>query len=155
MAAGLLFAWWDRLPFVLEIFVWAISVGVAWLLVEPARHRPPTTQTWSQVQRLFRFVFHEQRYLRTIIFLMVVLGTASFIPVWLIQLYARDAGVPVAWLGVLWAAANYSVALGSLTSARLGQSIGLLPALLLCIIDRKSTRLNSSHERLSRMPSSA
>lgn len=134
LAAGLLFAWWDRLPFVLEIFVWAISVGVAWLLVEPARHRPPTTQTWSQVQRLFRFVFHEQRYLRTIIFLMVVLGTASFIPVWLIQLYARDAGVPVAWLGVLWAAANYSVALGSFTSARLGQSIGLLPALLLCIL---------------------
>ena len=39
---------------------------------------------------------------------------ASFIPVWLVQLYARDAGVPVTWLGPIWAVANYSVAIGSM-----------------------------------------
>ena len=33
--------------------------------------------------------------------------------------------------------------------------IGILFALVLRIIDRKSTRLNSSHEWISRMPSSA
>ncbi len=132
LAAGALYAWWDRLPFVVEILAWALNVGVAWLLVEPARHRPPMTQTWTQVRGLFRFVFH-QHHLRAIIFLSIILGTSSFIPVWLIQIYARDAGVPVAWIGVMWAAANYSVALGSLTSARLGSSLGVLPTLFLCI----------------------
>jgi MFS family permease len=57
LAAGLLFAWWDRLPFLLEIAAWGMCVVIAWLLVEPSRHRPPITQTWTQVQGLFRFAF--------------------------------------------------------------------------------------------------
>ena len=53
-------------------------------------------------------------------------------PVWLVQLYARDAGVPLSWLGPIWAAANYSVALGSLVSNRLGSRYRLVPILLSC-----------------------
>jgi hypothetical protein len=50
-------------------------------------------------------------------------------PVWLVPLYAEDAGVPVAWLGPVWAAANYTVALGSLLSEPGSRRLGLGPLL--------------------------
>jgi hypothetical protein len=56
----------------------------------------------------------------------------TFVPVWLIALYAVADGVPVAWIGPIWAAANYTVALGSLASDGLGRRLGTGPALLVC-----------------------
>jgi hypothetical protein len=68
-----------------------------------------------------------------VILLATAFGVSSFVPVWIIQLYAVGAGVPVAWLGPIWAAANYSVALAALSSAAIGRRVGLLPTLGLCV----------------------
>jgi hypothetical protein len=67
------------------------------------------------------------------VLLTIVLGLSSFIPVWLVPLYATDAGVPEAWIGPIWAVANYVVAIGSLLSHRLVTAFGLLPTLGACV----------------------
>ena len=132
LLAGLMFAHWARLPFVAEVVVWAVNLYVAWRLVEPARHRPPTTGNWDQVKAMVSFAYRETPRLRAVMFLTIALGMSSFIPVWTIQLYATDAGMDAAWLGVVWAVANYSVALSSLLATRVSNRIGLLRLMLVC-----------------------
>ncbi|MEM7246157.1 MAG: MFS transporter [Acidobacteriota bacterium] len=125
LLAGLLFAWWARAPFVVQLLAWSLALVVAWRLVEPDRVRPPATGNWQQVKGMLRLAWHERPRLRAIIVLMTTFGMSSFVPVWIVSVYAKDAGLPDAWLGVLWALANYSVAAGALLSSRLERRLGL------------------------------
>ena len=134
LVAGVMFAYWARLPFVTEAVIWVVNLGVAWLMVEPERHRPPPGGHWSQVTQMVRHVSREAPRLRAVMVLTIALGMSSFIPVWTIQLYATDAGMDAAWLGVVWAAANYSVALSSLCATRVCDRIGLSRLLIVCIV---------------------
>jgi predicted MFS family arabinose efflux permease len=83
---------------------------------------------------LLRFAAFHAPALRATIATVVVLGTATFVPVWIIAIYAEQAGVPLAWLGPMWAVANYSVALGNLLSARSEREFGLHTVLALSIV---------------------
>jgi len=134
LVAGLLFAWWVRLPFVAMIGVWVLDLVVCALLVETPTVRRRVDAPWAHVRSLVHFVAVRAPRLRALFALAVVLGLASFIPVWLVALYARDAGVPVSWIGPIWAAANYVVALGAITSDRVQRRIGLIPLLSLCTL---------------------
>jgi MFS family permease len=133
LSAGVLFAVWPRLPMALEVAVSLSMAGLALALVEPARHRPPAHGNWEQMRAIVRYVGRENPRLRAVMLLATSLGITTFVPVWIVSIYATKAGVPVGWLGPLWAAANYSVALGSLASPRLGRRLGVQPALLLCV----------------------
>jgi len=133
LVAGVLFASWARLPFVVEAGVWIVNLFVAWRLVEPERHRPVLGENWKQVKAVVNHVWNESPALRAIMVLTIVLGMSSFLPVWTIQLYATDAGMDAAWLGVTWALANYSVAFSSLFATRVAWRLGLHGAMLLCI----------------------
>lgn len=132
LAAGLLYALSHRLPFAMEIGVWLVAGAVALSLREPARHRPPLTDNLRQIRTLFRHVFVENRPLRAVLFVTIALGMSSFIPVWSIQIYASDAGLPAAWLGPMWSVANIIVAVGSLYSHRARRAVGLQRLLLAC-----------------------
>jgi predicted MFS family arabinose efflux permease len=110
----------------------ALGALVAWRLVEPARRRPPIGDHLARVAAIVRHVARENAPLRAVVFATTVFSTTTFVPVWLIALCAAAVGVPVAWLGPIWAAANYTVALGSLASAGLGRRLGTAPALLAC-----------------------
>lgn len=131
--AGFLYASWHRMPFVLEAGIWIVNFGVAWKLVEPARHRPALQDNWKQIKGMVRHVAQENVRLRAVVLMTIVLGMASFVPVWTVQLYAKDAGIPTSWLGMIWAAANYTVAIGSLFSTRVTKFLGLPRLLMLCI----------------------
>ena len=133
IVAGFLYASWHRMPFLLESGIWVINIFVAWKFVEPVRHRPPLQDNWKQIKGMLRHVAVEDIQLRAVVLLTIVLGMCSFVPVWTIQLYATDAGLPAIWLGIVWAAANYSVAIGSLYSSRLRGVIGMRRLLILCI----------------------
>ena len=133
LAAGLLYAWSPRAPFVLEVAIWGLGIVVALRMVEPERHRPVVEGTLAHMAGIFRRILRGASRLRAVMALSVILSMTSFVPVWIIQLHATDAGMPLAWLGPMWAVANYSVALGALASARLGGALGLMPALLACI----------------------
>jgi MFS family permease len=132
LVAGLAFAWWTRLPFVLQIGIALAEGFVAFALVEPPRPVEPMRTARERLRDILA-IATRRGPLRAILALAVLLSLSSFIPVWLIQLYAQDAGVPVAWLGPIWAAANLFVALGAWASTRVGAALGLMPTLALCI----------------------
>ncbi|MDF1800461.1 MAG: MFS transporter [Planctomycetota bacterium] len=133
IVAGFVYAAWQRAPFMLEVGIWVINLWVAWKLVEPARHRPPATENWKQIKAMVRHLAVGDPKLRAIVVLTIALGMSSFIPVWTIQIYATEAGLAAGLLGVVWATANYSVALGSLYSTRVAGRIGLGTLLVVCI----------------------
>ena len=133
IVAGFIYATWNRGPFVLEVGIWVLNLVVAWQLVEPTRHRPSLTDNWTQIKGMVRHVARENPKLRAIVALTIVLGMSSFLPVWTIQLYATDAGLDEKWLGLMWAAANYTVAIGSLLSTRFAARMGLARLLILCV----------------------
>jgi len=132
LIAGLLFTIWFRLPFVLMVGVWVVNLFIALALVEPRFARHSVEHPWAHMRKLVGFVAHRAPRLRALFTIGVVLGLSSFVPVWLVALYARDAGVPISWLGPVWAAANYVVALSSLASEGAGRRFGLLAVLLAC-----------------------
>lgn len=134
IVAGFLYAHWHRLPFVFEVGIWVANLFIAWKLCEPARQRPPLQENWAQIKTMVNHVLHGDPRLRAIIVLTIALGMASFVPVWTIQLYVTDAGLSPAWLGVVWALANYSVALASLSSTRVAARLGLSRLFVLCLL---------------------
>jgi predicted MFS family arabinose efflux permease len=87
-------------------------------------------EAWQSTQ----YALLENRLLRYTILLNVVLGMASFYPVWLIQPYMQDGGVPIAWFGPIWAVANVSVALSALASYRSHLKLGDRHMVLLFIM---------------------
>src|SRR5690606_34251745 len=112
--------------FVLQIGVALAEAAIAFALVEPPR-APEPHRTPRERLRSILAVATRRGPLRAILVLAVLLSLSSFIPVWLIQVYALDAGVPVEWLGPIWAVANLSVAAGAFASTRVGATLGLMP----------------------------
>jgi MFS family permease len=122
--AGILYAISPKLPFLLQLPVWLANAVVAWGLQEPARHIETEKNHLRHMAAITRSALVERRDLRAVIALTVTLGLTSFIPVWIVPLYAVDAGLPVAWVGPMWAAANYVVAITALASDRLDRRLG-------------------------------
>ena len=55
----------------------------------------------------------------------MLLGLASFYPVWLVQPFMQESGVPLAWFGPVWAGANLTVALCAYYSHKVLAVLGL------------------------------
>jgi MFS family permease len=133
LVAGALYVWSPRLPFAMQAVVWMANLAIAWRMVEPARHVPRIENHWRQIRSMVHHAFVENRHLTAVVALTIILGMAAFVPVWLVPLYATGAGLDAAWIGPMWAVANYTVAFGSLFSDRISRTLGLMPTLLLCI----------------------
>ena len=133
LGAGVMYVWWERLPFVLEIAMWAAALVVALRFVEPARPRPQSGGHLVQMTRIARRILGGEPRLAAVVFATLAFSLSSFVPVWIVPLYAREAGVPDAWIGPIWAVANFVVAFGALGSDRIVRRTGLLPALLGCV----------------------
>ncbi|MBC7963534.1 MAG: MFS transporter [Steroidobacteraceae bacterium] len=134
--AGLLYAYAPMLPFLLQIGVWLLALLLTRSLVEPPREIAPHASHLLEAFRTARYAFVENRNLRYTILLNSVLGIASFYPVWLIQPYMQQAGVPLTWFGPVWSGANLTVAIFSLASHRAGRYLGdrLMVVLFLILI---------------------
>ncbi len=133
LVAGSLYARWTRLPFVLEIFVFAGALLIARLLMEAPVVRARGLPHGERMFRVVRHAFLDNRRLRAVIYLTTVLGLASYVPVWLVPLYAREVGIsPETW-GLVWAGSSYTVALASLAGSSLRKRWGLSVSLFSCI----------------------
>lgn len=129
--AGVLYAQYPLLPFFLQIAVWLLALALTRGLTEPRRDPRPRGSHLTEAVASARYVFVENRRLRVTVMLSVVLGLSSFYPVWLIQPYMRDCGVPLASFGPVWAGANLIVALFAVSSHRLRTYLGDRGILLL------------------------
>jgi MFS family permease len=116
--AGVLYAKYPVLPFILQVAVWVLALLLTRRLTEPQREQRRQVNHLKEALASARYVFIENRRLRISVLLSIVLGLASFYPVWLIQPYMRDAGVPIASFGPIWTGANLTVAIFAVLSHR-------------------------------------
>ena len=121
--AGVLYARYPLLPFMLQVGVWVLALLLTRGLAEPQRARNHQVSHLKEALASARYVFIENRRLRVTILLSIVLGISSFYPVWLIQPYMRDAGVPIASFGPIWAGANLTVAIFAVLSHRVRERL--------------------------------
>ena len=122
-----------RGPFALEIVVCAVNILVACALIEPNRSKPVFGKSIQQIRDILKYVFITTPRLRNIMVFTLCLGLSSFVPVWLIQLYAEQAGAGLQTLSLNWALANLVVALGAFASYRFKNRFGLVTSLAFCI----------------------
>jgi cyanate permease len=93
-------------------------------MIEPTRIITSPASHLAEALRSARYAFVDNRSLRYTILLNSVMGIASFYPVWLIQPYMQQAGVPLTWFGPVWSGANLTVAFFSLASHRSSAYLG-------------------------------
>jgi hypothetical protein len=131
--AGLLYAAAPLLPFIIQVAVWVLILLLTRSLTEPPRQLKTAVSHLAEAWQSTRYALLENKRLRYTILLNLVLGLASFYPVWLIQPYMQDGGVPLTWFGPIWAGANLSVALFALVSHRSHLHLGDRSMLLLFV----------------------
>ncbi len=134
LAAGFLYARWSRLPFAMEAAAWALAAGIALRFGETRRAAPKVEDHLGRMRAIVRDALFERADFRAVLLLGVVLALASYLPTWLMALYATEAGAPVAWIGPMWAIASFSTALGSMLSERAGRRLGMTGTLLACVV---------------------
>jgi MFS family permease len=133
--AGLMYAHWPLLPFVAQIGIWTLALGLCLSLRElPAESGAPVTSHLAEALRVCRFAFLESPAIRATIITGMLLGLSSFYMVWLIQPYMQECRVPVAWFGPVWAGANLVVAVAAANSHRLEGKIGAAAMQLLFLV---------------------
>jgi MFS family permease len=123
--AGFLYAEAPLLPFFLQVGVWILALAIARSVVEPPRdYELSTGSHLAEALGTVRYVFVENTHLRNTMLLNTVLGLASFYPVWLVQPYMQQSGVPLTWFGPVWTGANVSVAVFAMASHRAHARLG-------------------------------
>ncbi len=136
--AGLLYSMAPLLPFFIQIAVWLLALLVTARLREPEAAPALTHSHLQEALVTWNLAWRDSPRLRSTILLATGLGLASFYPVWLIQPYMQQCGLPLSWFGPVWAGANLTVALFSVASHKVGIRLGdrglLLSLLLLTII---------------------
>lgn len=132
LCAGLLYVASPLLPFMVQIGVWVVALAVALSLHEPkAEKAPHISSHLNEALRISRHGLVENKPLRSAILLGMLLGLASFYPVWLVQPFMRECSVPLAWFGPIWAGANLTVAICAAYSHTLLERLGIHRMLLL------------------------
>ncbi len=116
--AGVMYAYLPLLPFFIQVVVWLLAYLLTRTLTEPQRDSGVVKSHIAEAWQSTRYALIENKHLRYTILLSLVLNLSSFYPVWLIQPYMQDCGVPVSWFGPIWAIANLSVAVFALVSHR-------------------------------------
>lgn len=134
LCAGLLYVANPLLPFIIQIGVWAVALVVALSLKEPKADKGPHIASHlNEALRISRYGLVEQKQIRATMVFGVLLGLASFYPVWLVQPFMQQCGVELAWFGPVWAGANLTVALCAYHSHWVLERLGLERICLLFI----------------------
>ncbi|NLX17755.1 MAG: MFS transporter [Desulfobulbus sp.] len=134
LCAGLLYVANPLLPFMIQIGVWVIALVVVLTLREPeGEKRPHISSHIKEALRISRYSFVDQKQVRATMVFGVLLSLASFYPVWLVQPFMQQCGVPLAWFGPIWAGANLTVAFCAYHSHRVLARLGIRRLCLLFI----------------------
>ena len=125
LLAGFMYAQWPLMPFVAQIAVWTVALGLCLSLREPeGEDGGHVTSHLAEALGVCRLAFTSPA-IRSTILSGTLLGLASFYMVWLIQPHMQACGVPVSWFGPAWAGANLVVALAASGSHRVQRGIGM------------------------------
>ncbi|WP_437612347.1 MFS transporter [Sorangium sp. So ce834] len=133
LVAGFLYARWSRLPFVIEVAAWVLALGIALRFGETQRAQPKVEDHLGRMRSVVRDALLERPDLRAVLLLGVAFALASYLPTWLMALYATESGAKVTWIGPMWSVASFTTALGAMLSERAGRRLGMTGMLLACV----------------------
>lgn len=134
LCAGLMYVTHPLLPFMAQIGVWTTALAVALSLKEPVAEKGPHISSHiSEALRISRYALTEKKVIRATMCFGLLLGLSSFYPVWLVQPFMQECGVPLTWFGPIWAGANLMVAVCAYNSHKLLDRFGLERIALLFI----------------------
>lgn len=131
LGAGLLYAAFPLLPFLIQILVWIVALLITLSLREVEKAEPPDRSHLHEMIATWQLVWRDNARIRGTILLATSAGLASFYPVWLIQPYMQAHHLPLVWFGPVWAVANLTVALFSFLSHRAAFFLGQRGVLIL------------------------
>ncbi len=138
-----------RFPFYVETVVMALTIPLSSSLVEPERHKfDNTLGSFRGILSIVKFAIHGHPQLKWLIVYSSVIGASTLTMVWFIQPYLDAVGLPIAYMGIVWAALNFSVGVFSMLAYRIEGSLGrsrtLLMLLPLSVIAYIATGLTQS-----------
>ncbi|MBL8026018.1 MAG: MFS transporter [Fibrobacteres bacterium] len=131
---GLLAAVSLRLPFYIETAVIALTIPLAFSLVEPALHEANKRRgSFRDIIDTVKYALHGHKELKWLLLYGAILGASTLTMVWFVQPYFKLCGLPLAWYGAVWAAYNLSVGLFSLSAHGVERAIGRRGTLLMLL----------------------
>ena len=124
IGAGLLYAAFPLLPFIIQVLVWIVALTITLSLHEAPKAEQIDRSHLQEMVATWLLAWRDNRRIRATILLATCVGLASFYPVWLIQPYMQASNLPLAWFGPVWAGANLTVAIFSFLSHRTAFFLG-------------------------------
>ncbi len=123
-----------NLPYFVQACIVAVSTIVAMTLVEPpiARRFSPDEHL-ANMKRTIRLSLLEKGSLRWLILLTGLVGAITLLMAWSAQVYFEYVDLPLAAYGVIWAALNLVVGIGSWYAHRISNSISQYRIILLLV----------------------
>jgi len=103
LVGGTLYIYWGQLPFFLSAAAFLASSGVALFLKERRNKKRVYEKGWGQLLKGFQEIRTGSTNLKVLIFYYCLIFTSILIfIVTLVQPYLKEAGVPLAWFGVVF-----------------------------------------------------
>ena len=112
LAAGSIY-----LPIYVQTFILFFSIPIAFTLVEPRINEEEKLDfSYSAIINIVKFSLIENTKLRWLIIYSAAMGIATLSMAWLAQPFFKQADIPLAYFGILWATLNISAGLTSINS---------------------------------------
>jgi len=122
-----------RTPYYFQIFVAAIAIPAAYLLIEPQHIQERVHLKLKEILAIVKLTY-QQTEMRSAILISSFTGAATLTYAWFVQPYFQEAGVPVSVFGILWTLLNLSAGVFSMYSYRIERLLGQKNTLLLIVI---------------------
>jgi len=112
-----------RLPLLVDAFIYPLLIPLALSLVE-ARHRDDERKAPPSIPKILRETFRLRPELRQLILLAAFVAVSTLAMAWYTQPWFENAGIPLAWFGLLWAVLRLSSGFSSLLAHRVVSVLG-------------------------------
>ncbi len=132
IAGGLLAEISLRTPFIAQVFVAAIALPAAILLVEPPSHTSRKAR-FSEILKIVRFSLVESKPLKFYIYLSAVIGTSTLTFAWFVQPYLKMQGFDPTKIGFIWAMLNLLVGITTLYAYKIEKRLGETKTIILIV----------------------
>lgn len=111
-------------PFYAEFCVVLFAIPLAISLREPKPHEPKIMEDKKGMLSITKYALHSHKEIKWLILYSAVIGAATLNIVWFTQPYWKNAGVPLALFGILWALIQFTVGISSMAAHYLDKRLG-------------------------------
>lgn len=114
-----------RLPFYVETAVLFLAIPIALSLKEPVREKLNNIEgNFKTLMRIVKFSLFEQKGIRWVMIYAAVVAASGLSVVWFIQPYLLETGLPLAYLGIVWALFQFVTAFFAYNAHTIEEYIG-------------------------------